>query len=158
MNWEIPDIQAGFRKGRQTRSQIASVHWIIEKAGECQKNIYGFFIDNTKALTVWIITNCGKLLKRWEYQTILPVSWETCIQVNKQQLEPDVQQLTGSGLRKECDKAAYWHSVYVTYTQNTSCEMPGSMSYKLESRLPGETSITSHMWMIPLKWQKAKRN
>ena len=53
-----------------------------------------------KPLTVWIITNCGKLLERWEYQSILPVSWETCMQVKKQQLEPWMEQLIGSGLKK----------------------------------------------------------
>ena len=74
MSQELPDVQAGFRKGRGTRDQIAKLHWIIEKAREFQKNIYLCFIDYAKALTVWIIVNCGKLLKRWEYQTILPVS------------------------------------------------------------------------------------
>ena len=63
---ELPDIQAGFRKGRETRDQIAKIHWIIEKAKEFQKNIYLCFIDYVK---VWISTNCGKFFKRWEYQT-----------------------------------------------------------------------------------------
>ena len=79
---ELPDVQAGFRKGRGTRDQIANIHWIIEKDREFQKNIYLCFIDCTKAF-VWIIRNCEKLLKRWEYQAILPVSWETCIGVKK---------------------------------------------------------------------------
>ena len=64
MNQEFPDIQAGFRKGRGTRDQIANIRWIIEKAREFQKNIC--FIDYAKALTVWITTNCGKFFKRWE--------------------------------------------------------------------------------------------
>ena len=68
-----------------------------------------------KPLSVWIITNCGKLLKGWEYQTILPISWETCMQVNKQQLEPYMEQMTGSKLRREYDKAVYWHSIYLAY-------------------------------------------
>jgi len=72
MNQEIPDVQAEFRKGKGTRDQIANIHWIIEKAREFQKNIYFCFIDYTKALTVWITTNCGKLFKWWEYQTALP--------------------------------------------------------------------------------------
>ena len=63
--------------------QIASNHWIIVKAREFQKNIYFCFIDYTKAF-VWITTNCGKFWKRWEYQTTLPASWETCMQVKKQ--------------------------------------------------------------------------
>ena len=69
MNQELPDVQAVFRKGRGTRDQIANIHWIIEKARELQKNIYFYFIDYAKPLTVWSTTNCGKFLKRWKYQT-----------------------------------------------------------------------------------------
>ena len=75
MSCERPDVQAGFRKGRGTRDQIAYIRWIIEKAREFQKNIYFCVIDYTKAfVTMWITTNCGKFLKRWEYQTTLSVS------------------------------------------------------------------------------------
>ena len=74
-NQKLPDVQAGFRKGRGTRDQIVNIRWITEKAGEFQKNIYLCFIDYiSKPLTAWIIINCGKLLKRCGYQTILPVS------------------------------------------------------------------------------------
>ena len=93
---ELPDVQAGFSKGRGTRDQIASICWIIEKAREFQKNIYFCFIDYAKALTVWITRNCGKFWKRWEYQTTWPASWETYMQVRKQQLELDMEQQTGS--------------------------------------------------------------
>ena len=69
----------------------------------------------------------------WEYQTISPASWETCMQVKKQQLELDMEQLTGSKLRKEYDKAVYCHSVYLTYTQSTyHLKCWAWMSYKLE--------------------------
>ena len=68
MNCELPDVQSGFRKGRGTRDQIANICWIIEKARVPEKNIYFCFIDDAKAF-VWITTNCGKFLKRWEYQT-----------------------------------------------------------------------------------------
>ena len=68
VNHEIPDVQADFRKGRGTRDQIANNPWIIEKAREFQKNIYFCFLDYAKAF-VWITINCGKFLKRWEYQT-----------------------------------------------------------------------------------------
>jgi len=71
VNRELADVQAGFRKGRGIRDQIANICWIIEKAREFQKNIC--FIDYAKAF-VWITTNCGKFFKRWEYQTTLPVS------------------------------------------------------------------------------------
>ena len=66
VNGELPEVQAGFRKGRRTRDQIANIHWITEKAREFQKNIYFCFIDYLKPLTVWISRNCGKFLKRWE--------------------------------------------------------------------------------------------
>jgi len=74
MNCELPDVQAGFRKGRGTRDQIANIHWITERAREFQKNIYFCFIDYPNPLIVWITTNCGKFLKRWEHQTIIPAS------------------------------------------------------------------------------------
>ena len=70
---EFPDIQAGFRKARGARDQTANICWVIEKATEFQKNIYFCFIDYAKAF-VWIATNYGKFLKRWEYQTTLPAS------------------------------------------------------------------------------------
>ena len=100
MNCELPDVQAGFRNGRGTRDQIANIRWLIEKTKEFQKNIYFCFIDYAKAF-VWITTNCGNFLKRWEYQTTWPASWEICMQVKKQQLEPDMEQSTGSKLGKE---------------------------------------------------------
>ena len=95
VNCEHPDVQAGFRKGRGTRGQIANTCWIIKKAREFQKNIYFCFIDYAKAF-VWITINCGKFFKRWEYQTTWPASWETCMQVRKQQLELDMEQQTAS--------------------------------------------------------------
>ena len=90
MNRELPDVQAGFRKGRGTRDQIANIRWIIKKAREFQKNIYFCFIDYAKAF------DCGKFLKRLEYQTTWLASWEICMQVKKQQLELDMEQQTGS--------------------------------------------------------------
>ena len=74
VNHELPDLQAGFRKGRGTRDEIANIPWIVKKAREFQKNIYFCFIDYTKAFDCVEHTNCGKFLKRWEYQTTLPVS------------------------------------------------------------------------------------
>ena len=93
-NQELLDVQAGFRKGRGTRDQITNICWIIEKAREFQKNIYFCFIEYTKAFDC-VDHNCGKFFRRQEYQTSLPVSWETCMQVKKQQLEPDKEQWTG---------------------------------------------------------------
>ena len=73
INRELPNVQAGFRKGRGTRDQIANILWIIEKAREFKKNIYFCFIDYARVF-VWITTNCGKFFKRWEFQTTLPAS------------------------------------------------------------------------------------
>ena len=140
LNWELPDVRAGFRKGRGTRDQTVNIHWIIEKAREFQKNIYFCFTDYTEA-SVWITTNCGKFFKRWEYQTTLPVSWEIFMQVQKQHLGLDMEQWTGFKLGKEYIKAVYCHPAYLTYMQSTSCKMPGWMKHKLESRLPGEIPV-----------------
>ena len=96
VNWELPDVQAGFRKGRGTRDQIANIHWIMEKTREFQRNIYFCLLTMPKPLTIWITINCGKFLKRWEYQTTWPAFWEICMQVRKQQLELDMEQQTGS--------------------------------------------------------------
>ena len=100
----------------------------------------------------------GKFFKRWAYQTTWPASWEICVQIKKQQLELDMEQRTDSKLGKEYVKAVYCPPAYLTYMQSTSCEMPGWMKHKLESKLPGEISITSDMQMTPHLWQKAKKN
>ena len=96
VNWELPDVQAGFRKGGRTRDQIANIHWTIKKAREFQKNIYFCFIDYAKAFDCVDHNKLGKFWKRWEYQTTWPASWETCMQVRKQQSELDMKQQTGS--------------------------------------------------------------
>ena len=80
------------------------------------------------------------------------------MQVKKQQLEPDMEQQTGSKLRKEYVKAVYCHPAYLTYMQSTSCEMLGWMKYKLESRFLGEISITSDTQMTPPLRQKGNKN
>ena len=95
MKRELPDVQAGFSKGRGTREQIANICWIFKKARQLQKNICFCFIDYAKAF-VWITTNSGKFLKGWEYQITLPASWEIYMQVRKQQLELDMEQQAGS--------------------------------------------------------------
>ena len=75
VNRELPDVQAGFRKGRGTRDQIANIRWIIEKAIEFQKKTStSVSLTMLKPLTMWITTNCGKFFKRWEYQITLPAS------------------------------------------------------------------------------------
>ena len=100
-----------------------------------------------KPLTVQTTTNCGKFFKRWEYQTTLPAPCETCMEVKKQQLELDMEQRIDSKLGKEYIKAVYCQLAYLTSMRNTSWEMWGWMKHKLESRLPGEISMTSDMQM-----------
>ena len=95
LNWELPYVQAGFRKSKGTRDQIANICRIIEKA-RVPENIYSALLIMPKPLTVWITTNCGKFLRRWEYQTTWPISWEICMQVGKQQLELGLEKQTGS--------------------------------------------------------------
>ena len=113
MNQEIPDVQAEIRKGKGTRDQIASIHWIIEKAREFQKKIYFCFIDYTKAF------DCVTHNKMWwEYQTTWSASWEICTQVKKQQLELDMEQQTGSKSGQEYVKVVYCHPAYLTYMQS----------------------------------------
>ena len=138
VNCELPEVQADFRKSRGTGDQIANIQWIIKKAREFQKSknktSISALLTMIKVLTLWITANCGTFLKRWEYQTTLPTSWEICTEVNKQQLELDMEQKTGSKLEKGYVKAVYCHPAYLTYMQKTSCKMPGWMKQKLSSR------------------------
>ena len=113
MNGELPDVQAGFRKGRGTRDQIANICWIIEKAREFQKNIS--FIDYIKAFDC---VDHSKLENSSRDGNTRSASWEICMQVRKQQLELDMGQQTGSKLGKEYIKAVYCHRAYLTYMQS----------------------------------------
>ena len=142
MNHELPDVQVGFRKGKGTRSncQHPLDHWKSKRVPEKQLLLLYWLLQS---LWLCITTNCGKFFKRWEYQTTWLASWETCVQVRKQQLELDMEQQTGSKKEKEYVKAVYCHPVYLTYMQSTSWEMLCWKKHKLESRLPGEISITS---------------
>ena len=120
-----------------------------KKQESSRKTYISALLTMPKPLTLWITINCGKFLKRWKYQTIWPVSWETCMQVRKQQLELDMKQQTGSKQEKEYVKTVYCHPAYLTYMQSTSWETLGWKKHKLESRLLGEISITSDMQMTP---------
>ena len=91
VNCELPDVQAGFRKGRGTRDQIANIRWIMEKAREFQKTSISALLTMPKPLTVWSTINCGKFWKRWKYQTTWPASWKICMQVKKQQFNSDME-------------------------------------------------------------------
>ena len=149
MNRELPDIQAGFRKGRGTRNQIANIRWIIEKMKEFQKNIYFGFIDYAKASDFLNHNKLWKILQEMGIPDHL-----TCLLRNlytsQEATEPDMEQGTGSKLGKEYIKAVYCHLAYLTYMQSTSREMPDWMKHKLESRFQGEVSIISYMQVTPL--------
>ena len=149
MNRELPDVQAWFGEGRGTRDQIANIFWITEKAREFQKNIYFCFIDYAKAFDCVDHSKLWEILEEMRIPDHLTCLLRNCMQVKKQQLEPDMEQWTGSKLGKEYIKTVYCHPAYLTYMQSTSCKMPGWMKHKLESRFPGEISITSDRQMIP---------
>ena len=129
-----------------------------EKQESFRKTSISALLTMPKPLTVWNTRNCGKFWRRWEYQTTWPASWETCMQVKKQQWELDTGQQTGAKSGKKYVKAVYCHPTYLTYMQSTSCKMQGWMKHKLESRLLKEISITSDMQITPPLWQKVKRN
>ena len=107
---ELPDVQAEFRKGRGTRDQIVNICWITENAREFQENIFFCFIDYDKTFDgvdhnkLWKI-----LIKRWEYQATLLASCEICMQVKKQQWEPDMEKWNGCKLGNKYIKAVYCH-------------------------------------------------
>ena len=130
----------------------------LKKQESSRKSSISALLIMPKPLTVWIIINCGKFLKRWEYQTTWPVTWEICMQFRKQQLELDIEQQTSSKLGKEYVKAICCHPAHLTCMQRTSWETLGWRKHKLESRFPGEISITSDIQMTPPLWQKVKKN
>ena len=122
--------------------------------GSSRKTPTCALLNTPKPLTVWITTNCGKFFKRQEYQSTLPASWKTCMQVKKQQLEAYMEQHTDSKLGKEYVKAC--HPAYLIFMQSTSCKMLGWMKHWLGSRLLREITIISDTQMTPPLWQKVK--
>ena len=156
INCELPDVQAGFIKGKGARDQIANIRWIIEKAREFQKNIYFCLIDYAKAFDCVDHNKLWKILKEMGIPDHLTYLLRNLYASQEQQLELDMEQQTGSKLGEECIKAVYFHAAYLTYMQSTSCKMSGWMKHKLESRLLGEISITSDSQMIPPLWHKVK--
>ena len=143
VNQEIPYVQDGFRKGRGTRDQIANIRWIMEKAREFQKNIYLCFIDYVKAFDCVDHKKLWKILEEMGIPSCLTCLLRNLYADQESTLRTRNKTQTGSKLGKEYAKATYCHPAYLTYMQNTSCKMPGWMKHKLESRLPGEISVTS---------------
>ena len=153
VNRELPDSQAGFRRGRGTRDQIANIRWIIKKAREFQKTIY-FFIVYAKAFDCVDHNKLWKILQEMGIPDHL-----TCLLRNlyagQEATDPDMEQWSSSRLGKEYVKAGYCHTAYLY--AGYIMEIQGWMKHKLESRLLGEISITSDMQMTPPLCQKLKR-
>ena len=127
-------LKLGLEKVEEPEINLPTFVGSLKKQKSSKKTSISALLTMPKPLTMWITTNGRKLFKRWEYQTTLPASWEICMQVKKQQLEPDMKHQTGSKSGKEHLKAVYFHPVYLTYMQSTSCEMLGWIKHKLESR------------------------
>ena len=153
LNCELPDVQAGFRKGRGTRVQIVNICWIIKKSREFQKNIYFCFVDYVKAF------DCVDHNKLENSSKMGIPDHLTCLLRNLYATVRTGHKTTDwSQIRKGVHQAIYCYSAYLPYMQSASRETPGWKKHKLESRLPGEISITSDMQMTPPLWQKVKRN
>ena len=143
---------------KRQRNQRSNCQHPLEKQESSRKTSISALLTSSESLTVWITTNCGKFFKKRKYQTTWLASWEISMQVEKQQLELDMEQQTNSKLGKEYTKAVYCHPAYLNYVQSTSCKIPGWMKHKLEWRLLGKISITSDTQMtLPLR-QKVKKN
>ena len=119
MNCELPDVQAGFRKARGTRDQIASIHWIKEKAREFQKNIYFCFIDYAKAFDCVDHNKLWKILQETRIPDCLTFLLRNLYAGQEETVELDMEQQTGSKSGKEYIKAVYCHPAYLTYMQST---------------------------------------
>ena len=115
----------GFKEAEKPEIKLPTFVGWWRRQETCRETSASASLTTLKPLTVHITTNCGKFLKRWEYQATWPVCSDTCMQDKKQQLELDMEQQTSLKLGKECDKAIYRHPAYLTYMQNTSWEMPG---------------------------------
>ena len=159
MNRELPDVQAGFRKGRGTRDQIANIRWIIEKAREFQKkNIHFWFTDYAKAFDCMDHNKLWKILKEMGIPDHLTCHLRNLYSGQEATVRTghgttDWFQI-GKGVHPVCILSSCLFNLYAEYIMRNT----GWKKHKLESRLPGEISITSDMQMTPLLWQKVKRN
>ena len=158
MNRELPDVQAGFRKGRGTRDQLANICWIIKKAREFQKNIYFCFIDYTKAFD-WVDHN-----KLWKILKEMGIPDHLICLLRNLYAGQEATVRTGHGTtdwfqigKGVCQGWLLSLCLYNFYAEYIM-RNPGLEEAQLESRLPGEMSITSEMQMTPPLWQKVKRN
>ena len=133
------------RKQGNSRKHLLLLHWLCQSLWLCGSHS----IKDKR-------TNSGIFLTRWEYETTLPASWETCKQNKKQQLALGMEQQTGSRSGKEHVTAVYCHPASLRSMQSTSCETLGWMKHQLEARLQGEIAVTSDMQVIQLQWQRGE--
>ena len=161
MNCELPDVQAGFRKGRGTREQIANIHWIIEKAKEFQKNIYFCFTDYVKVFDYVDHNKLWKILKETGIPDHLICLWEISMQVKKQQLvtghgTTDWFQI-GKGVHQGCILPLYLFNLYAEYIMQNARLDETQAEIKIARRnINNIWYFTSDMQMTPPLWQKAK--
>jgi len=152
VNHELQLFKLALRKAEEPEIKLPASAGLSKKQ-EASRKISIFVLLTTPKPWLCGSQQNGKFFKTWEYQTTWPASWEIWMQVKKQELRLDMEQQTGSKLGKEYLKAVYCHRAYLTFMQSTSCEMPGWMKHKLESRLLGKISIISDREMIPPLWQ-----
>ena len=149
VNQELPEMyKRDYEKAEETEIKLPTFFGTWIKQENSRKTSTSASFTMLKPLTRGITTNCEKFLNKWEYQSTFPISWQTCRQVKRQQLEPDMEKLTSSKFEKEYDKDIYFHPAYLTCMQSPSCERPSWMNHKLKLRLSGEISTTSEMQMI----------
>ena len=129
-----------------------------KKQGSSRKTSTSPLLTIPKPLTVWITTNCGKFLKIWEYQTTRPASWKNLYEGQEATVRTGLGTKDWFQIGKRVHQGCILSPAYLTSMQSTSYRMLGWMKHKLESRLPGEISITLDMQMTPPLWQKVKRN
>ena len=158
VNREFPDVQTGFRKGRGTRDQIASIHWIVTKVRAFQKNIYFCFTDYAKAF------DCVDHKKLWKIQKEMGIPDHLTCLLRSLYAGQEATVRTGHGttdwfqIGKGVHQGCILSPWLCTYMQSSLCKMLGWMKHKLESRLPGEIPLTSDTQMPPPLWEKVKRN
>ena len=158
MNWGLPGVQAGFRKGRGTRDQIGNIHWIIEKTREFQKNFYFCFIDYVKVFDCVDYNKLWKILQEMEIPDHLTYPLRNLYAGE----EAEVSTEHGTtdwfhfwkGVLQSCILSLCLFNLYTEYLMRNA----RLNEHKLESRLPGEISIISDVQMIPPLWQKVKKN
>ena len=158
MNWEVPDVQSGFRKGRGTRDQIANICWITEKAREFQKTIYFCFIDYAKVFDCVDNNKLWKILKEMGIPDHLTCLLRNLYAGQEATVRTGHKTIdwfqTRKGLRQGCILPPCLFNLYAEYIMRNT----GLAKHKLELRLLGEISIISDMQMTPPLWQKVKKN